>query len=510
VLFFIEDNGYGISVPGSYQTPGANIAANLASFRNLRVFDGDGTEPQAAADLIARAVSTVREWEGPALIRLVVPRLSGHSGQDTQTYKPPGLIDAEKARDPIAKLKAFLVPERITANSWAELQRRAQAEVQEALARVRQQPVPDGRRVTRHVFSETDAQGRMVLQRQGGLAPDGHVHASSSTVARPEPSRINMLTAIRRVLDHELAVNPKLLIFGEDVGLKGGVHAATLGLQEKFGRSRVFDTSLSEEGIIGRAVGMAIAGLMPVPEIQFRKYAEPAAEQIADCGSLRWRTANRFAAPMVVRIPGGFFKVGDPWHSQTNEVQWVHATGWRVAVPSNAEDATGLLRAALRGNDPTMFFEHRAMLDGAWARRPYPGDDYVVPFGVARTIREGNELTVVTWGGMAERCEAAQAQAGVDAEILDLRTLMPWDKEAVLASVRKTSKVLVLHEDTRTGGFGGEIAATIAEEAFEDLDAPVKRLAAPDAPVPFSPVLEKAFIPQVDDVVQGLRELAEY
>jgi 2-oxoisovalerate dehydrogenase E1 component len=508
-LFFIEDNGYGISVPCGYQTPGANIAANLASFRNLRVFDGDGTDPQAAADLIARAVATVREWKGPALIRLVVPRLSGHSGQDTQTYKPPGLIDEEKARDPLIKLRAFLVPERISAASWAQLEQQAKGEVDQALARVRQHPAPEGPSVTRHIFSEKDASGRLILQRQGGLAPEGHVHAPSSTVARSEPTRINMLTAIRRVLEHELTVNPKLLIFGEDVGLKGGVHAATLGLQEKFGRGRVFDTSLSEEGIIGRAVGMAIAGLMPVPEIQFRKYADPAAEQIADCGSLRWRTANRFAAPMVVRIPGGFFKVGDPWHSQTNEVQWVHGTGWRVAVPSNAEDAAGLLREALRGNDPTMFFEHRAMLDGAWARRPYPGDEFVVPFGVARTIRSGNDLTVVTWGGMVERCEAAQAQAGVDAEILDLRTLMPWDKQAVLASVRKTRRCLIVHEDGGTAGFGAEIAAMLAKDAFFSLDAPIERLTMPNIPSPHSLSLLQAALPSVESIAHTMRTLTD-
>ena len=199
-----------------------------------------------------------------------------------------------------------------------------------------------------------------------------------------------MLTAIRRTLEHELAVNPRVVVFGEDVGRKGGVHAATLGLQEKFGAARVFDTSLSEEGIIGRAVGMALAGLMPVPEIQFRKYADPAVEQLNDCGTMRWRTANRFAAPMVVRMPGGFFKCGDPWHSQSNEVQFVHAIGWRVAMPSNAEDAVGLLRSAMRGNDPTIFFEHRAMLDGAWARRPYPGDDFVVPFGKAQAAAHGH------------------------------------------------------------------------------------------------------------------------
>jgi 2-oxoisovalerate dehydrogenase E1 component len=287
------------------------------------------------------------------------------------------------------------------------------------------------------------------------------------------------------------------------------VHAATLGLQEKYGAARVFDTSLSEEGIIGRAVGMAVAGLMPVPEIQFRKYADSAAEQLNDCGTIRWRTANRFAAPMVVRIPGGFFKCGDPWHSQTSEVQWVHGVGWRVAVPSNAEDAVGLLRAALRGNDPTIFFEHRAMLDGAWARRPYPGDSFIVPFGQAKTIRAGSQLTVVTWGAMVERCEAAAAQARVDAEILDLRTLMPWDRGAVLASVQKTRRCLIVHEHIGTAGFGAEIAAVVAKDAFFSLDAPIERLTMPDMPSPHSLSLFEAVVPSIDRIAQRMRELAE-
>jgi 2-oxoisovalerate dehydrogenase E1 component len=509
VLFFIEDNGYGISVPGTLQTPGGNIAANLASFRNLRVFDGDGTDPQLASTLIADAVSTVREWKGPALIHLRVPRLSGHSGQDTQTYKSAATIAEERARDPLAKLKAFLVPERMSAATWARFEQQARDEVSEALVRVQQMPPPDSSRATRFVFSETGADGHIELQRQGGLAPEGHAHAPTSTRPQPEPTRINMMTAIRRTLDHELAVNPKLVIFGEDVGPKGGVHAATLGLQEKFGRTRVFDTSLSEEGIIGRAVGMAVAGLMPVPEIQFRKYADSAAEQINDCGSLRWRTANRFAAPMVVRIPGGFFKCGDPWHSQTNEVQWVHGIGWRVAVPSNAEDAVGLLRSALRGNDPTMFFEHRAMLDGTWARRPYPGDDYIVPFGVARTIRSGNQLTVVTWGAMVERCEMAAKLASIDAEILDLRTLMPWDRNAVIASVTKTRRCLIVHEDSGTAGFGAEIAAVLAKDAFFSLDAPIERLTMPDIPSPHSPHLLEAVLPSVESIANSMRTIAE-
>ena len=275
------------------------------------------------------------------------------------------------------------------------------------------------------------------------------------------------------------------------MGRKGGVHAATLGLQQKFGEARVFDTSLSEEGIIGRAVGLAAAGLMPVAELQFRKYAEPAAEQLHDCGTIRWRTANRYAAPMVVRMPGGYFKCGDPWHSQSNEVQFAHAIGWRLAMPSNAEDAVGLLRTALRGNDPTIFFEHRAMLDAPSARRPYPGDEFIVPFGVARRLRSGRELTIVTWGAMVERCEQAAAASAVDVDLLDLRTLAPWDREAVLVSVAATHRCLIVHEDNVTAGFGAEIAAVLAHQAFAALDAPVERLTMPDIPVPHNPALHR-------------------
>jgi 2-oxoisovalerate dehydrogenase E1 component len=242
-----------------------------------------------------------------------------------------------------------------------------------------------------------------------------------------------------------------------------------------------------------------------VPEIQFRKYADPATEQLNDCGTMRWRTNNRFAAPMVVRMPIGFFKCGDPWHSQTNEVQFVHAPGWKVAVPSNAEDAVGLLRAALRGNDPVIFFEHRAMLDAPSARRPYPGDDFVLPFGKARMVREGSDITLVTWGAMVERCEAAAE--GLSAEILDLRTLMPWDREGVLASVRRTRRCLIVHEDAISAGFGAEVAATVAQEAFFDLDAPVSRLAMPDIPSPHNPVLMEAALPSVEAIRARMEEL---
>jgi 2-oxoisovalerate dehydrogenase E1 component len=492
MLFFIEDNGFGISTPSTFQTPGANIAANLASFSGLTIFDGDGADPAQAATLIDSAVKLVRSGAGPALLRLTVPRLQGHSFQDTQTYKSPETVSDEWARDPLPRLKSYLVPAVMSEEEWSELAQKAGEDVDTALRRAELRAAPDPAEVRRHVFSEPGE-----VQRKGGQWAEGYAPPEQTSEPLGEGPRINMVTAIRRTLDRELAINPRVVVFGEDVGPKGGVHAVTLGLQEKYGEARVFDTSLSEEGIVGRAVGMALAGLAPVAEIQFRKYADPAVEQINDCGTMRWRTCNRFAAPVVLRIPGGFFKCGDPWHSQTNEVQFLHSPGWKLAVPSNAADAVGLLRAALRGNDPVIFFEHRNMLDAASARRPYPGDDYVLPFGEARVVRSGDDVTVVAWGAMVERCEAAAAEASASAEVIDLRTLAPWDREAVLRSVARTRRCLIVHEDLQTAGFGAEIAAVVAENAFLDLDAPVARLTMPDVPSPHNPVLLDVVVPSV-------------
>ncbi|MEA3030623.1 MAG: 2-oxoisovalerate dehydrogenase component [Sphingomonadales bacterium] len=496
MLFYIEDNQYGISVPSSFQTPGGDIAKNLASFSGLHVLSGDGTEPGEAARLIDEAVGHVRAGNGPALLRLTVPRLQGHSFQDTQTYKSEAFVKAEWARDPLPRLKALVGGE------WEEIGEAARAAVAAARDEAEARPVSDPERVAAHVFYDGE------MQQRGGQWTKGYSAPRSTETPRPEGQRINMVTAIRRTLDRELEINPRVLLFGEDIGPKGGVHAVTLGLQDKHGSARVFDTSLSEEGIVGRAVGMALAGLMPVPEIQFRKYAEPALEQINDCGTMRWRTNNRFAAPMVLRIPVGFFKCGDPWHSQTNEVQFVHNPGWLVAAPSNAEDAVGLLRSALRGNDPTVFFEHRAMLDDAWARRPYPGDDYVLPFGRAKKTREGRDISIITWGAMVPRCEAAAE--GVSADVIDLRTLMPWDQETVLESVRRTRRCLIVHEDLKSGGFGAEIAATVADEAFIDLDAPVSRLTMPDIPSPHNPVLLDWAVPSVARIRAKIDELVGF
>ena len=505
MLFYVEDNGLGISVRSDMQTPGGNIARNLASFGNLFVQDGDGTEPGEAATLLTAAAAHVRGGEGPALVRLTVPRLCSHSGPDNQKgYRTEQEIAADMERDPLPKLRRYLVPLVLSETEWAELEAEVERDVAEALEGARARPAPEADTVHRYVYAEPAAPGD--AEPLGGL-PVADVAALGSTDApASDGDMVRFAEAVRRTLAHELEVNPRVVVFGEDVGVKGGVHLVTEGLQKRFGAARVFDTSLSEEGIIGRAVGMAIAGLMPVAEIQFRKYADPAHEQLNNCGTMRWRTRNQFAAPIVVRMPGGFGKdVGDPWHSLSAEVQWAHALGWQVAMPSNAADAVGLLRAAMRSQNPTIFFEHRSLLMTSDGSARYPGDDYVLPFGRAERLREGDALTVVTWGAMVHRCVEAAAQVGDGVELLDLRTIAPWDRAAVLDSVRKTGRCLIVHEDTLTAGFGAEIAAVVAREAFWWLDAPVERLAVDDVPMPYHPVLLNAVLPTVERIAERMR-----
>ncbi len=510
VLFYIEDNGYGISVPRGLQTPGGNIANNLYSFKNIRIFDGDGTEPEEVSGLVSESVEYVRERKGPALLRLVMPRLQGHSYQDNQAYKDPELIEEEKNEDPLEKLRQFMTSGRMSNKEWESMAEECRGEVDKAAESAWNRPDPDTEKVERWVFAEQDSEGEYEKPAVGGLALEGFDTPEPGFEPTSEKQRINIVEAVRRTLDVELDLNDKLVVFGEDVGAKGGVHAATMGLQTKYGEERVFDTSLSEEGIVGRAVGMAYSGLMPVAEIQFRKYADPATEQIKNCGTIRWRTANKFCAPIVIRMPGGFAKCGDPWHSESNESFFAHLVGWQVAMPSNAEDAVGLLRAAMRSNNPTIFFEHRNLLDARSARRPYPGDRFQVPFGKAKILRQGEKATVVSWGAMCERSLKAVEETGIDAEVIDLRTLMPWDKKRVLESVRKTNRCLIVHEDTLTAGFGAEIGAVLAREAFQYLDAPVDRLTMPDVPVPYNVDLMNAVIPGVESISERLEALVQF
>jgi 2-oxoisovalerate dehydrogenase E1 component len=507
MLFYIDDNGLGISVKSELQTPGANIAKNLASFTNLFVRDGDGCEPGEAAGLLAECVEHVRSGEGPALVRLTVPRLSSHSGPDNQKgYRTEEEIAADNARDPLPRLRRYLVPTFMSEDDWAELEAQVMRDVQAAADAARARPAPEPADVKRFIYAETPRETDPVAQ--GGLSDAERAALGGTDEAQTEGDFIRLAEGVRRTLARELEVNPKVLVFGEDVGKKGGVHLVTEGLQKRFGAERVFDTSLSEEGIIGRAVGMALAGLMPVAEIQFRKYADPAQEQLNNCGTLRWRTANQFAAPIVVRMPGGFGKdVGDPWHSVTGEVLWAHAIGWQVAMPSNAADAVGLLRAAMRSANPTIFFEHRSLLMTSEGSARYPGDEYVLPFGKSRTVVEGDRITVVSWGAMVHRCRDAANRFDGDVHLIDLRTIAPWDKEAVLESVRRTGRCLIVHEDTSTAGFGAEIAAVLARECFWFLDAPIERLAVDDVPMPYHPALLDAVLPDAERIAGRIDEL---
>ena len=507
MLFYIEDNGLGISVKGDMQSPGGNIAANLASFGNLFLRDGDGCDPAQAAALIAECMEHVRAGSGPALLHLTVPRLSSHSGPDNQTgYRTAAEIAHDVARDPLPRLRALLVPSVMSETEWMALEATVARDVDAGVTAARARPAPDPAGVKRFVYEEAHRSGDVATF--GGLGREERAALGGSDQPAQDGEMMRLAEAVRRTLASELKANPKLLVFGEDVGRKGGVHLVTEGLQKRFGTERVFDTSLSEEGIIGRAVGMAVSGLVPVAEIQFRKYADPAHEQLNNTGTMRWRTANRFAAPIVVRMPGGFGKdVGDPWHSLSSEVTWAHALGWQVAMPSNAADAVGLLRAAMRSGNPTIFFEHRSLLMTSEGSARYPGDDYLLPFGRANRLREGDGVTVVTWGAMVHRCVDAADRFSGDVELLDLRTNAPWDRAAVLESVRRTGRCLIVHEDTTTAGFGAEIAAVLACEAFWSLDAPVERLTVADVPMPYHPVLLEAVLPSSAMIAGRIAEL---
>jgi 2-oxoisovalerate dehydrogenase E1 component len=498
ILFVIEDNGFAISTPGELQTPGGNIAANLSAFNNLKVFDGSGINPEEAATLINQAVSHVRSGAGPGLLRLQVVRLTGHTfSEDQSAYKTEEQLAAERQRDPYIQLKEFMSGKL----DWEALSEEVEAYLRSEITAAEANPEPDPDDAAKHLFySGTTPQ-----------MPPGWPNAPELTHPKPviDGPRVNFSEAVRTTIETELGSNPRLLVFGEDVGARGGVHRVTVGLQAKYGEGRVFDTSLSEEGIVGRSIGMALSGLRPVAEIQFRKYADPAFEQINDLGWLRWQTAGKFAAPVVVRMPVGFSrKTGDPWHALSAEAVFAHSLGWQIAYPSNARDAAGLLRSAMRGPDPTLFLEHRALLDFSEARRPYPGDEYALPFGKAAVLTTGSRLTLVTWGAMVYRClEAAQAHPGA-VEVIDLRTIIPWDQETILESVHKTGKCLVVHEDTYTGGFAGEILATVADQAFTHLDGPPRRLTTIDAPIPYNKtMMNNAVIPNVEKIKAAIEEL---
>lgn len=513
LFIVVEDNGYAISVPVDAQTAGASISHLVRGFPHLLVLECDGTDFAATWEAAGRAVEYARRRQGPALLHAHVIRPYSHSlSDDERLYKSEARRRDEARRDPLARLRQRLLGERLASEQeLEEIENRAESEVNEAADRALAAEPPDPASVMLYLTSPS-------------------VDPTSSDFDRPaalEGDPKTMVDLINLCLRDEMARDPRVLVFGEDVADcthedelpkvkgKGGVFKATQGLQRRFGSDRCWNSQLAEASIVGRAIGLAIRGLKPVVEIQFLDYIWPAMMQIRDeLAVLRWRSFNSDSCPVVIRVAaGGYLAGGAIYHSQSAESIFTHMPGLRVVMPSNALDANGLLRTAIRSDDPVLFLEPKHLYRQTHNRSPYPGPDYMIPFGKARLVREGDDLSVITYGSLVVRATQAAKQLereGVQAEILDLRSLAPYDWDLIAASVRKTSRVLVLHEDTLSWGYGAEIAARIGEELFEHLDAPVSRVAAKDVYVPYHPALEEAVLPQPADVVRACLKLAAY
>ena len=510
VLFLVADNGYAISVPARDQLP-APVAELVHRFPALAVHQVDGCDYFASREVGRAAVDHVRAGAGPALVHATVTRPYSHSSADTQSkYRPASELLDEAENDPISLFEAELVRAGVLDHqSAATIRESARALVARAAKKALAAPRPD------------PASARSQVTALPSIAePD-----------EPPPGGGDVVTfgqAILRTLHEQMAADERIRVFGEDVADapddlldvvegKGGVFGTTFGLQRSFGSDRCFNTPLAEAGIVGRAVGQAMRGLRPAPEIQFFDYIWPAMQQLrCEAATTRWRSNGAFTCPMVLRVPiGGYLGGGAAiWHSQCGESIFAHVPGLLIAFPSRARDAAGLLRAAFRCEDPVLFLEHKHLLRQAYARDPFPAADYVIPFGRAACVRPGDDLTVVTYGATVERSLQAAArlaaERGASVEVLDLRTLAPWDRERVGDSVRRTGRALVVHEDVITCGFGAEVAAWIADELFEHLDAPVRRVAALDTHVAYEPTVEAATLPQVADIVSAASALLDW
>ena len=516
VVFVVEDNGYAISVPVEVNTPGGSISKLVRSYPGLFVAETDGCDFLASYDALRYAFAYAREHKGPSLVHAHVIRSYSHSlSDDEKLYRPEAERKKDVGRDPLEVFEAFLAKEHVaTAEDLAKLREDIDAEVNAAADAALARPQPAPETVHAHIVS-----------------PD--VDPTSATFDTEEAPAFTgepttMVDLINAALRDEMARDARIAVWGEDVADasraevlaeckgKGGVFKVTAGLQKAFGTARVFNSPLAEAGIVGRAIGWAARGLKPVVEVQFFDYIWPAMLQIRDeLATTRWRSGGAFRTPVVIRVAiGGYLTGGGPYHSQSGEVTFTHVPGLRVVMPSNALDANGLLRTAIRCDDPVLFLEHKHLYRQTHNKGRYPGPDFMIPFGKARVVRPGTDATIVTYGATVFRSAVAAARLseedGREAEILDLRSLAPYDFEAVAESVKRTNRLLVVHEDWQTHGFGAEIAARAADELFAWLDAPVRRVAAKDVFCGYAPQLEEATLPQSNDILAALRSLLAY
>jgi 2-oxoisovalerate dehydrogenase E1 component len=531
VVFCVEDNGYAISVPVEVNTPGGNISKLVANFPNFYFAEVDGTDPELCLRVFEAAVAHCRAGLGPAFVHGHCVRPYSHSlSDDDKLYRSAAEREADAMCDPLAKMQMRLLREGIlTEEQINELEHRLDHQAAEAGERALEAALPEVASVMRHVYSEE-------LDPTVPFAATESAPAAGAALAENKNGKLasdkgntprTMADLINLCLHDEMSRDPRIVVYGEDVADasreaslaevkgKGGVFKLTAGLQTKFGSERVFNSPLAEANIVGRAVGYGVRGMKPVVEIQFFDYIWPAMHQIRnELALMRWRSNGTWAAPAVIRVPiGGYLTGGSIYHSQSGESIFTHIPGLRVVFPSNGLDANGLLRTAIRCDDPVLFLEHKRLYRETWGRAPYPGPEFAIPFGKAKIVHPGIHVTLVTYGALVPRALQAAQKAknqGVEVEILDLRTLSPYDWEAIATSVRKTNRVIVAHEDMLSWGYGAEIAARIADELFESLDAPVRRIGSIDTFVAYQPVLEDAILPQPDTILKAIMELKAY
>ena len=515
ILYLVEDNGWAISVPVEKQTAGGNIARLVTGFPDLKIFDCDGTDFIASYATMSEAVEYCRRAQSPVLVHARCTRPYSHSlSDDERLYKTKAERAAEAARDPVVKFPEWLIAQGLLdAHGLELLTHEVELEIQQIGQRVLKAPPPQHGSALKFLYSDLVDPTSKEFEKEPRFSGDPRT----------------MVDTINLTLHEEMRRNDKIVVFGEDVADcshdanltevkgKGGVFKATQGLQTVFGSQRVFNTPIAEAAIVGRGAGMATRGLKPVVEIQFFDYIWPAMMQIRDeLASLRWRSYNGFSAPMVIRVTiGGYLNGGAIYHSQCGEVIFTHIPGLRVVFPSNALDACGLLRTAIRSDDPVLFLEHKKLYREAYNRSPHPGPDYTIPFGKAKIAKTGSRLSIVTYGALVQKSlqaalQVEQRNPDHTVEVIDLRTLSPYDWEAIRTSVEKNSRVMVVHEDTLSWGFGAEISARIASELFSSLDAPIGRIGALDTWVGYHPSLEAEILPQVEDIVAEADRVLSY